>query len=97
MKRLMALLMAVMFGVVLFTAPMFADPGDETNTDGTTSADTTAVWTDTDGTTSADTTAVWTDQNYPPPPPDYVGPWPPPGETASGDGGDEDPWTEPEI
>jgi len=45
MKRLMTLLMAVMFGVVLFTAPMFADPGDETNTDGTTSADTTAVWT----------------------------------------------------
>ena len=79
MKRLMAVLMAVVFGLILFAAPMVADPGDETNTDGT---------------ASTDTTAVWTDQSYPPPPPDYEGPWPPPGETTSSDGGDgdEDPW-----
>jgi hypothetical protein len=84
MKRLIAMLMAVTFGVVIFTAPMFADPGDETNTDGT---------------STTDTTAVWTDPSYPPPPPGYVGPWPPPGENTAtdGDGDDEGGWVDPDV
>jgi len=84
MKRLMTLLVAVAIGIMIFAAPMVADPGVTTSTTSTTS--------------STDTT--WINPNYPPPPDGYVGPWPPPDATTTTtttttDGGDESGWIEP--
>ena len=83
MKKLLTLLVAVIVAVGLFTAPMIADPGDDLSTDGS---------------SSTDSTATWTDPSYPPPPPGYVGPWPPPDQATTsddGDGGDEGGWADP--
>ena len=69
---------------MIFAAPMVADPGDTTSTTSTTSS----------------TDSTWTNPDYPPPPDGYVGPWPTPDMTTTtgdnGDGGDENPWGDPE-
>ncbi len=83
MKRLITLLAVAAFGIMIFAAPMVADPGVTTNT--------------TSSTSTADST--WMSTGYPPPPDGYVGPWPPTDTTVtttSGDGGDENPWIDPE-
>jgi hypothetical protein len=81
MKRLITLLVVVAIGVMIFAAPMVADPGVTTNSSSSTS--------------TTDTTLI--NLNYPPPPDGYVGPWPPVDTTMTtdGDGGDIDPWIEP--
>jgi len=78
MKKLITLLVAATIGIMIFAAPMVADPGVTTTTTSTTS--------------TIDT--VWTNPDYPPPPDGYVGPWPPLDSTMTTTtaDGDEDPW-----
>lgn len=82
MKRLLALLLAIVLCFVLSGAPVHSDPGDETPPD----SDTTGV--------------VVENTDYPPPPPGYVGIWPPPEMVASTDSaapytGDDATWDDP--
>lgn len=91
MVRFIRLLSVLILIIFLPALPVFADPGDETGTAGA-------------GTTPDDdgTGAVWTNPDYPPPPPDYEGVWPPDGYPGTdgegageGDGGDEGGWDDP--
>ncbi len=83
MKKLLATVFLFLLCVGLPAMLIQADPGD---TAGTPS----------DTTTTTDTT--WVNTVYGPPPPGYVGPWPPPDGTMSttSDSGDEPPWTDPD-
>jgi hypothetical protein len=81
MKRLIILLAVVAIGIMIFAAPMFADPGDGTSTSNP--ADTT--WTNPDYPPPPDGyVGPW-------PPPDGSTT-----TTTTGDGGDEGGWIEPD-
>lgn len=86
MKRLIATVLAMLLCLSLSALLLYADPGSETNTDGSGAP--------------ADSTAVVIDGNYPPPPPGYEGIWPPPNYTTTlgdetGTEGDDNGWTDP--
>jgi hypothetical protein len=92
MDRLIRLLLASILVISLLALPVFADPGDESGSDGT-------------GTTpdGDNTEVVWDNPDYPPRPPGFEGEWPPPdwnastdgGGSGESDGGDEGGWDDP--
>jgi len=92
MNRLIKLLSVLILIFSLLVLPVYADPGDETESEG-------------GGTTAGDdsTETVWNNPYYPPPPPGYEGVWPPPdwdwstngGGSGERDGGDEGGWDDP--
>jgi len=86
MKRFLAVVLAVVLCLWLFSAPMIADPGDEATTTTTTTSDTT--WVNPDyPPPPPGYVGIW-------PPPDLTGTLDG-GSTTTGDGGDEGSWVEP--
>jgi hypothetical protein len=86
MKKLTAIVLAILLSFWMFSVPVIADPGDESEPDGT--------------------GAPATNPEYPPPPPDYEGLWPPEWMMGSdgsgggtppptGDSGDDGSWGDP--